>query len=179
MQVLLLCLLAVGAVASPTMEDFTLTVDSLNKAIEKVKQHPECLPPYMFTPVVSATDTEKAQFVDFVNNWSSEKMAEAPAIYAKAQQFREEHNSRKAKLNSAAKEWFQKWEKKYFEAIGSGDYKVVMKKMVQLGAQLFSEFKALPEDVVQNIKNAFPDQAWEECSEVKPITGAPEKKTDN
>ncbi|VDL84521.1 unnamed protein product [Nippostrongylus brasiliensis] len=171
----------------------------------------------MFTPVVSATDTEKAQFVDFVNNWSSEKMAgvtnmdevfamiqkEAPAIYAKAQQFREEHNSRKAKLNSAAKEWFQKnlfsiafftnlsrfylehirfqWEKKYFEAIGSGDYKVVMKKMVQLGAQLFSEFKALPEDVVQNIKNAFPDQAWEECerSEVKPITGAPEKKTDN
>ncbi|WKY02783.1 hypothetical protein Q1695_016228 [Nippostrongylus brasiliensis] len=185
MQILLLCLLAVGATAFPAMGNFTLTVDLLNKMISKINEHPECVPNYVLTAITTATDTEKAQFVDFMNKWNSGSMAkphnmdemmtliktEAPGIYQKSEQLMNEYKTRFAKLSPEAQAFMKKYEDESFKAMDSDDKMQVMKNMMQLGAQLLTDLKTLSPEIMSSIKAAFPEQvkAWEECPHLKAV----------
>ncbi|EYC17311.1 hypothetical protein Y032_0031g2391 [Ancylostoma ceylanicum] len=65
MRFLLVSLLVLGASAYPA--DFTLTVDMLNKMIEKLKTESQYVPSYVMDQINNATDAEKQQFVDLMN----------------------------------------------------------------------------------------------------------------
>ncbi|VDL82119.1 unnamed protein product [Nippostrongylus brasiliensis] len=104
------------------MGNFTLTVDLLNQMVSKIKEHPECVPNYVLSAITSATETEKAQFVDFMNKWNSGTMkkphsmeemmtliqTEAPGIYQKSQQLMNEYKTRFEKLSPEAKAFMKK-----------------------------------------------------------------------
>ncbi|KAK6045438.1 hypothetical protein COOONC_17057 [Cooperia oncophora] len=70
MRGFVLCFLAIGVTSAASSTSGPVTMDQLNKVIEKLQANPQYVPAFVADPIVHFTEQEKQQFVNFLNEWN-------------------------------------------------------------------------------------------------------------
>ncbi|PIO72148.1 hypothetical protein TELCIR_05928 [Teladorsagia circumcincta] len=196
MDLLLLSILVVGVAAqnpmtqSPTtaqnqMSNCTLTVQMVDQVIQRLRAEPQYVPSYILDPIVSATQQEKQQFVDFVNDLMTGKFANitvdnfqqftqliqqrAPLIYQKGLGMYSALMAKVNALNPEAKAFVLKWLDKWANVIQSMPMGNAFQLSFEFNRGFFTDAEKLSPDALNSLKQQFPEFAklWEDCPQLK------------
>ncbi|KHJ85172.1 hypothetical protein OESDEN_15106 [Oesophagostomum dentatum] len=184
MRFVLLSVVLVAAAAAHAITDFTLTVEMLDKAINRVMKHKDRLPKLIREQIESATPEEKQEFVNFVNKVHKGEITkevtntdelvqlikqEAPLVGKKVEILHNDYKARVGQLTQQAQEFLAKWEKIWFKTVqeNKADRKAFFEKMAKLVPEFLAEVKGFTEETWKSFEQQFPEQMqfWKDTKE--------------
>ncbi|XGW13858.1 hypothetical protein V3C99_000278 [Haemonchus contortus] len=203
MHFLLLIVLVIEAIAQNSTEienplaNFTLTIDMVNEVIERLKTESQFIPSYILQPIVTATDQEKQQFVEFANNLLQGKyksadvtslaqllqllQSRAPLVYQKGLVIYKAFMDKVYSLNPEAEAFVIKWMNKWAETIKAMPTGNALQLSFDFNKQFFNDAKKLTPEAVESLKKQFPEFArlWETCPQLQQFANFVANAPDN